>query len=252
MISEFPLFMFTTLGGLAAGAYATSAVFPPSKSPRKEWLLPLACLALLAMGAVFLPLHLGRPERMLQALTQPGAMIAQEAYWGAAFGILVLVDVVASKVKGSSPRALRIVGAIAGLGLVVVMANAYYVSIGVAAWASWQTFALYVVGDLAMGAALLAVFDRSLVGSGPYMITAIVLAALSVLSIVFEVVHFAGVGADFVLLAVGAAVVLVGAIVACLAKAGKIDARIGATAMLACLFIGVALARYGFYAAYGA
>lgn len=250
MISEFPLFMFTTLGGLAAGAYATSAVFPPSKSSGRQWLFPLVCLVLLAVGVAFLPLHLGRPERMLQALTQPGAMIAQEAYWGGALGILVLVDVVVSKVKGSSPRALRVVGAIAALGLTVVMANAYYVSLGVAAWASWQTFALYVVGDFAMGAALLAVFDRGLVDNASYMITAIVLAALGALAIVLEAVHFAGVGADFILLAVGAAVVLVGAIVAFLMKAGKVDSKVGAIVVFACLFIGVAFARYGFYAAY--
>lgn len=250
MISEFPLFMFTTLGGLAAGAYAASAVFPSGKSSGKAWLFPLVCLVLLAVGTAFLPMHLGRPERMLQALAQPGAMIAQEAYWGAAFGILVLVDVIVSKVKGSSPRALRIVGAIAGVGLTVVMANAYFVSIGVAAWASWQTFALYVIGDLAMGAALLAVFDRGLISNGSYAFAAIVLAVLGVLAIVLEVVHFAGVGADFVLLAVGAVVALVGAIVAFLAKTGKMDAKIGSIAMFACLFIGVALARYGFYAAY--
>ena len=28
MIAEFPLFLFTTLGGLAAGAYAVAACFP--------------------------------------------------------------------------------------------------------------------------------------------------------------------------------------------------------------------------------
>ena len=41
MISEFPLFLFTTLAGLAAGAYAVSAVFPVGKDPKKAWLYPL-------------------------------------------------------------------------------------------------------------------------------------------------------------------------------------------------------------------
>ena len=88
MISEFPLFLFTTLAGLAAGAYAVSAVFPVGKDPKKAWLFPLVCGILLAVGLVGLPLHLGRPERMLIALTQPGAMIAQEAYWSMAFGVI--------------------------------------------------------------------------------------------------------------------------------------------------------------------
>ena len=102
MISEFPLFLFTTLAGLAAGAYAVSAVFPVGKDPKKAWLFPLVCGILLAVGLVGLPLHLGRPERMLIALTQPGAMIAQEAYWSMAFGGILIVDVVVSKVKGLS------------------------------------------------------------------------------------------------------------------------------------------------------
>lgn len=252
MISEFPLFVFTTLGGLAAGAYAVSAIFPPSKESKKEWLFALACLVLLAVGLVFLPLHLGRPERLLQALTHPNAMIAQEAYWSIAFGIIMLVDVIVAKTKGASPRVLRILGAIAGLGLMVVMANAYFVSVGVAAWASWQTFLLYICGNLAMGAALLAVFDKALVQNGSYMMAAIVLAILAVVAMVLEAVHFMGVGADFALLAVGAVLEAAGAIVGFMVKSGKMDAKTGAIAMFACLFIGVAIARYGFYAAYGA
>ena len=59
MISEFPLFLFTTLAGLAAGAYAVSAVFPVGKDPKKAWLFPLVCGILLAVGLVGLPLHLG-------------------------------------------------------------------------------------------------------------------------------------------------------------------------------------------------
>ena len=52
MISEFPLFLFTTLAGLAAGAYAVSAVFPVGKDPKKAWLFPLVCGILLAVGLV--------------------------------------------------------------------------------------------------------------------------------------------------------------------------------------------------------
>ena len=147
MISEFPLFMFTTLGGLAAGAYAASAVFPVGKDSKKAWLFPLACLILLAVGLAFLPAHLGRPERMLAALTHPGAMIAQEAYWSAALAVVLIIDIVMAKTKGAAPRALRIIGAIVGVVLMVIMANAYFVSYGVAAWASWQVFPLYVLGE---------------------------------------------------------------------------------------------------------
>ena len=42
MISEFPLFCFTTLAGLAAGAYAVNAFFPAGKDSKRAWLFPLA------------------------------------------------------------------------------------------------------------------------------------------------------------------------------------------------------------------
>lgn len=249
MISEFPLFLFTTLAGVAAGAYAASVVFSVGKGSKKAWLFPLVCLVLLAVGLVGLPLHLGRPERMLIALTQPGAMIAQEAYWSIALGVILLVDLILSKVKGASPRALRIVGAVAALGLMFVMSNAYFVSIGVPAWASWQTFLLFILGDLAMGAALLALFEPDLAMNGTYLTAAIALSALAAVSVVLDAVHFAGVGAGVVLLIVGAVVVAAAAVLQFMAKSGKMAADTAAKAAFACAFVGVALARYGFYAA---
>ncbi len=249
MISEFPLFVFTTLGGLAAGAYATSAAFPAGRDAKRAWLLPLACLALLAAGLVGLPLHLGRPERLLIALTQPGAMIAQEAYWSMALGIIMLVDLVVTKRKGAAPRALRIVGAVVALGLMAVMANAYFVSVAVPAWASWQTFAFYVFGDLAMGAALLALIDRELLGRGSYAIAAPTLSVLAAVACALEAAHFASADADAVLLIVGAVLAVAGTAAAVAAKSGKMPAKTVAPVAFACLFVAVAVARYGFYAA---
>ena len=242
MISEFPLFLFTTLAGLGGGAYALSAVFPTGKDAKRAWLFPLVCLVLLGVGLIGLPLHLGHPERMFIALTQPGAMIAQEAYWSIALGIILLVDVVLCKTKGAAPRALRAVGAIAALGLMFVMANAYFASKAIAAWASWQTFPLFILGDLAMGAALLALFDADLAKDAKFVLVAAVLSAL-------EAVHFAGVGADMILLAIGAVAAVVAAIVQFVAKSGKIAPRTAAIAAFVCVFVGVALSRYGFYAA---
>lgn len=249
MITEFPLFVFTTLGGLAAGAYAASAAFPVGKDAKRAWLLPLACLVLLAVGLAGLPLHLGRPERLLIALTQPGAMIAQEAYWSMALGVILLADLIISRRKGAAPRALRIVGAVAALGLMVVMANAYFVSVAVPAWASWQTFAFYVLGDLAMGAALLALVDRGIADTRSYAVAVPALSALAAVACALEAAHFASVGADPVLLIVGTVLAAVGAAAAIAAMSGKMPGKTAAPAVFACLFIAVAVARYGFYAA---
>ena len=250
MISEFPLFLFTTLAGLAAGAYVVSAVLPVGKDAKKAWLFPLVCGILLAVGLVGLPMHLGRPERMLIALTQPGAMIAQEAYWSMAFGVILIIDLVVSKVKGSAPRALRIVSALAALGLTFVMANAYFMSVAIPAWASWQTFPLFVLGTLAMGVALLALFESDLAKSGTYLIAAAVLSVLAVVAIALEAVHFAGIGEDMTLLAIGAVIVAAAAALQLMAKLGKVAPKTAALVAFACVFVGVALARYGFYAAY--
>lgn len=249
MISEFPLFMFTTLGGLAAGAYIASAVFPLSKDSKRPWLFPLICLVLLAVGMVFLPLHLGRPERMLFALGHPGAMITQESYWSAAFGIIVLADIIVAKVKGASPRALHIVGAVAALGLVFVMANAYFVSTGVPAWCTWQTFLLYFFGDLAMGFALLAVFENGLFDNKAYWGAALAFDVLAIIAFVLEIGHFASVGSDFALFIVAAIVAAAGAAAFLLLRNGKMGKKNIAWIVFACMFVAVAVARYGFYAA---
>ena len=186
---------------------------------------------------------------MLNALANPGAMIAQEAYWSAAFGVIILIDVIVAKVKGSSPRALRIVGAIVALGLVFVMANAYFVSSGVAAWCTWQTFLLYFLGDLAMGAALLAGFESSLLSNKAYFAAAVVLDVLAVVAFALEIAHFASAGCDFALFVVGVVAALVGIVVLLLQKTGRVSAKMATWLVFACLFVAVAVARYGFYSA---
>lgn len=261
MISEFPLFCFTTLAGLAAGAYAVGAVFPVGGDAKRKWLFPLMCLVLLAVGLIGLPLHLGRPERMLIALSNPMAGIAQEAYLSMAFGIVLLIDVIVSKVKGTSPRALSIVGAVLALVLMFVMGLAYFVSLGVVAWASWTTLPLFVFGDLAMGIALVAAFDRFMLGKGEcdlgqalvkkrqFLNVEMVLIGLAALAFIAEAVQFGGVGQGVIPFAVAAIVAVAGIGVVFATMKGKMSDNAGAWATFACLFVAVVVARYAFYAA---
>ena len=140
-------------------------------------------------------------------------------------------------------------GGIAALGLMLVMSNAYFVSIGVSAWASWQTFLLFILGDLAMGAALLALLESDLMKNGTYLAASAVLSVLAAVGVVLETVHFASVGASMVLLIIGAVVVAVAAVLQFMAKSGKMSTATAAKVAFACAFVGIALARYGFYAA---
>lgn len=257
MISEFPLFCFTTLAGLAAGAYAVNAVFKVGEGSKRAWLFPLACMILLGVGLLGLPMHLGRPERMLVALTQPSAMIAQEAYWSMAFGIVLLIDAVLLKVKGRAPRALRIVGAVFALGLTAVMGNAYFVSLAVPAWASVATFPFFILGDLAMGVAAVALFDfllskgsdDALCASPKFLLVEAVLAAVAVVVLVVEGCRFASVGLSIAPFAVSAVIAAASAAVALAARMGKVSGKVAAWACFVCLFVAVAIARYAFYAA---
>lgn len=265
MISEFPLFCFTTLAGLAAGVYAVGAVFPVGKGSKRVWLFPLVCLVLLMAGLLGLPAHLGRPERMLIALTHPTAMIAQEAYWSMALGAVLAVDLVLSKLKGSAPRALRVAGAVFALALMCVMANGYFVSLAVPMWSSWTTFPLFVLGDLAMGAAAAAVLDRmmrdrratggnaevpTLAAHGVFNKVELALAVLAAAAFVAEAVLFAGLGLSAVPFAVAAVLAVAGAGVSIAARKGALPEGAAVWLAFACLFVAVAVARYAFYAAY--
>lgn len=249
MISEFPLFVFTMLGGLAAGAYIAAAAFPLSGERKRPWLFPLVCLILLGLGLIGVLFHLGRPMMFLNGLANPSAGIAQEAYFSIVFGILLLIDLIITCMKGKSPRALQIAGAIVALGLTIVMGMAYTANYGVPAWTSPVTVLLFVVGDLAMGAALLAVFDGELPKKNAFAIALGVLGIVAAVVFAAEAAHFSGVGADIAAVIAGAVIAAVGGVLAFVAKSGKIGVRVGAWIVLACMLVGVACARWGFYAA---
>lgn len=249
MISEFPLFIFTTFAGLAAGAYVMSAAFPKDGEEERPWLFPLAMIVLLGIGLLGCLGHLHHPERFMNALWNPMAGITQEAYLSILFGAVLAIDVIVCAVKGAAPRALRIVGAVFGFLLACVMGYAYSTTVGVAAWHTPVTIPLFVVGDLAMGAGLWAVLKRGAYEEKPYFITTVVVEALLLCTLAAVAAHFGGLGltvVPFVAAIVLAPVAHVA--LAYLARGGK--AGWASAAALVCVLVGVMVARYAFYAAY--
>lgn len=251
MISEFPLFAFTTLSGLAAGGYAVGAVFRGQKAESKmTWLFPLVCIVLLGLGLCGTLAHLGHPERFLNALANPTSMIAEEAYWSIAFGVLMVIDAVLCKVKGAAPVAVRALGAIAAIGLMCVTANAYFTMHGNPVWTGPATLALFVVGDLAMGIALVALFRSGLAPEKMFAGVAIVALALCAASIAAIAAQFAGYGFDMMPF-IAALVIgpVAGIVVYALSMTGKLAPKVAAPLAFVLVLVGVVIARYFFYAA---
>lgn len=247
MISEFPLLVFTVLTGLAAGGYAMAAVFHLAGG-RKErsWTLPLVCLVCLAAGMVAVLFHLGHPERFLNALANPTAMIAQEAYWSIPLGIVLLLDAVLLKLgKGQTP-ALPVIGAVLSLGLMTVTAIAYFTSYGVAGWPEVPTLPLFVAGDLGMGAAFALAMDARGSNRSAAIVSAVLAVAVAV-TMVAEAAVFAPLPVGAVPFAVAAVLAVAGAVLEVFPSA-KPQAWWRWLAF-ACLLAAVTVARYGFYAA---
>lgn len=247
MISEFALFVFTTLGGLGAGMYAASAVFPV-KGKRLNVLVPLIALVCLGIGGVALLLHLGHPERMFNAFANPGSGITQEAIISMVFGVIVVIDLALAYFKGEVPRALRIVGAVAAIVLCCIMGMAYYSYDSVAAWHAVPTILLFLCGDLAAGFLLLSALDVDSIQNRNFTMTNMVLAIIAVLVFAWEAVHFAGLGMN-VIPFVAAAVLGIGtaALEFKAQKAQETNATL-CWAAFALMFVAVVIARYAFYA----
>ena len=112
-----------------------------------------------------------------------------------------------------------------------------------------MTIPLFVVGDLALGAAVWPLFKRDAYDSKPYMYASIAIEALFAIDLAAITVHFAGLGlgvVPFIAAIVLAPVVHIGL---CASGAAR-KASWMPTVACACVVIGCVIARYAFYAAY--
>ena len=273
MISEFPVFMFTLLAGAAAGAYLPRAIFEKAKaaptktipsghaekaegspsrsdSSKNAWVFPLICLAIIAVGVICVIFHVQHPERVMNAINNPGASLTQEGIFSGILGLLILVDLIYVLVKKTeAPRGLIIVTAIVGVAFIVVMAHAYVTCWGNRLWAQPATWALFIAGDLALGWALYeAVFNRA--DSPAIAWVNVALQMLAACSFAWEAATFANgdfQAAAFVAAALFAACAAVVQVAGIIRKQSKPSSAI-AWGVLILSLIGVVIARYAFYA----
>ena len=246
MIAEFPLFLFTTLGGLSAGLALALAIFPFKGERNRPWLAALVCLVLLGLGLLGVLFHLGRPERFFLGLSNPSAGIAQEGYCSIVLGIVLLIQFVIALRKGKTPRMLDWVAGILGLLLMFVMGFSYSVYLGIPNWDTWGTVALFVVGDIVMGLALRALFDADVWQSKAFLPAYCVASVLLAIVFVFEGVVFSGAGQSGSLFFVAAFMAPVLSVVAAIWQAKKPSQWLPC-ALFACVIVGVCIARLAFY-----
>ena len=168
-----PLIVFTTLSGLAAGTVTMSFLsricFPDNTScidtekaasaskqsalSNRPFVLMFLSLLLLGIGLIATLLHLGQPFRFINGLANPGSMISQESYWALSFMVLLLVGTIQAFLKQRVSLIVHGLAAVAGCGVMVVTALAYYFAIGIPLWNDAVTIPLFVAGNVVMGAA---------------------------------------------------------------------------------------------------
>jgi len=250
MISEFPLFIFTLLGGGAAGAYAAAALFTEKEFEGKKLaMFPLVCLILLGVSGVALLGHLGHPERVFNAFSNINSGITQEGFTMMAFGVVVAIDCLVRLVKSQAVRALKIVGGVCGVLCLCAMANAYFNMLGIDACTTPAVVPFFIVGGLATGFALFGLFMEHPYEKGAFSTASVVIDALLAVAMAAMAAHFSGVGLDLLPMVCGLVIAPVASIVV-IAMHWKEPKSWTATAVCALMFVGLAIARFAFYATF--
>lgn len=243
MISEFPLFVFTLLGGMGAGAYLFTA-FLPRRESDKPWLFPAIVLVLLAISGVCLLGHLGKPAGMFNAFTNPTSGITLEGFASMAFGLLVVIDLVLCWQKKEN-RIVQALAAVAGLLLICAMAYTYWTFIGMPQWGTFECFPFFVLGGILTGACLAAFFVADGFKNPTMATTGIVALTAGAVALLVEGAHFAMAGQGIMPFVIGAALVVAAAAV--VAYGRKAGASWVVPCVLVLALVGTAIARYAFY-----
>lgn len=246
MISEFPLFVFTTLSGLAAGALVASAAFPAKGEGKRAWLFPLCMLALVGISALASVTHLGRPQYLTYMLANPTSSLVMEGIFAGLTCIALIVDTVLAAKSKAANRIVRIAADVLAVALMCVQGYAYFTSFGNPAWAAVSVWAFFVLGSIGCGFAAWGLFAGE-AGEGAGAKAAAVALAFACVSFAWEAATFAGAGADASLLIAGAVISAAGA--ACAGAKGFAKAKLPWAVVVVLGAVALCVARWGFYAA---
>lgn len=247
------LFLFTLLGGLAAGAYVFDTCFNRKREGDRPWLMPVVVVVLFAVGLIAAATHVHSIPRAFEALFGGTVNFGSGMIWEVAiagvFLILALVDMILVLAKKSSPFALRVAAAVFAAFCMISMATAYINVYGNVIWANAPaTIVSFVAGDLAAGLGLYAVVARASYGEKTLRNVAIAAAALFAVGAALEIAAFAGAGENVVMQAIALVCAVAAAVFAALSSKFK-NGNVVAIVVCVLLIVGVAVSRYAFYAA---
>lgn len=247
------LYLFTLLGGLAAGTYVFDTCFSRKREGARPWLVPLVVVVLFAVGIIAAATHVQSIPRAVGALfggtVNFGAGMTQEVLVAACFLVLTIIDLIIVFVKKSSPYALRVVTAVVAVVCMVMMGMAYTDVYGNAIWCNAPaTIVSFVAGDLAMGLALYALLGQTSYADAGLRYTSLVVSVVLAVGIGLEIAAFAGEGADVLMQVVALVVAPVASLVLVALSSKFKNERALAIAVLVLMVVGVAVSRWAFYA----
>lgn len=247
------LFLFTLLGGLAAGAYVFEACFQRTRKGERPWLVPLVVVVLFAIGMIAAATHVHSLSRAFASIgagtVNFGSGMVKEVLLAGIFFILALIDLVITFVKKDSPFALRAIGAIAAVLVIVLMGTAYIDVYGNAVWSNAPATVLsFVAGALAMGLCLCAAFGSADIAEKPVAYTLVAVDVVLAVGLALEIAAFSGAGLNPAMQIAGLVIAPVASAILVFAGAKFSNKKTLAIVVCALLVIGVAIARYGFYA----
>ena len=245
-MANLPLFLFTLLGGMAAGVYLAETCLQRTRSGEKPWLVPLIAVILVAAGAIAATFHVGNIARAFTPHINFGAGMVQEILLAAVFGVLALVDLVLCATKKCSPFALRVCGAVAAALLALSMGHAYTTVLGNPAWTQpVATILSFFAGSLLSGLLLFTLLRRNVVSCSAAKAYLCVSVVLLIVALTLQIGVFSSLSASVTLLVAGLAAGVVGAVCAFVSPQRPGVALPAAAFALG--LVGVGLARWAFY-----
>ena len=247
------LFLFTLLGGLAAGAYVFEACFQRTRTGERPWLVPLVVVVLFAIGMIAAATHVHSLSRAFASIgagtVNFGSSMVKEVLFAVIFFVLALIDMIITFVKKDSPFALRVIGAIAAVIVIVLMGAAYIDVYGNAVWSNAPaTILSFVAGALALGLGLVAALGSADIAAKPVVYTLVAVDVVLAIGLALEIAAFSGAGLNPAMQIAGLIIAPVASAILVLAGAKFNNKKTLAIVVCAVLVVGIAIARYGFYA----